>query len=122
MACAAARAAPAPRVLLGCALATVLTGCSSTSEPTLLFADPGKYAYHNCEQIAGEIKNWTRRQQELKALLDRADQSAGGAAVGFLAYKTDYVSASEELEVLRTTAHSKNCDQGEAWRSSTAIR
>ncbi|HEY6258348.1 MAG TPA: hypothetical protein VIY51_21400 [Xanthobacteraceae bacterium] len=87
-----------------------------------LFAEPGKYAYHSCAQIAGEIKNWTRRQQELKFLMDRADQGVGGAAVGFIAYKADYVTAGEELELLRATGRSKKCEQDETWRSNTVIR
>ena len=68
------------------------------------------------------IKTWSRRQQELRSLMDRADQGAGGAAVGFIAYKADYVTASEELEVLNATARSKKCDQEETWRSNTVIR
>jgi hypothetical protein len=113
---------PVLGVLVVGALAAPLAACSSTSEATFLFAEPGKYAYYNCPQLAVELKNWTKRQQELKSLLDRAEQSAGGAAVGFLAYRGDYVNAGEELQMLHTTAHSKNCDQDEAWRSSTAIR
>lgn len=104
------------------ALAAPLAACSSTSETTFLFAEPGKYAYYNCAQLAVELKTWTKRQQELKSLLDRADQSAGGTAVGFLAYRGDYVSTSEELEMLHTAAHNKNCEQSESWGSSTAIR
>jgi hypothetical protein len=103
-------------------LAALLAACSSTSETSFLFAEPGKYAYYNCPQLAVELKTWTKRQQELKSLLDRADQSAGGTAVGLLAYRGDYVSASEELQMLHSTAHSKNCEQDESWRSSTAIR
>jgi hypothetical protein len=118
--------AAAGRAILGVLvvgmLASPLAACSSTSEATFLFAEPGKYAYYNCAQLAVELKSWTKRQQELKSLLDRADQSAGGTAVGFLAYRGDYVNASEELQMLHTTAHSKNCEQDDAWRSSTAIR
>jgi hypothetical protein len=118
--------AAAGRAILGVLvvgiLAAPLAACSSTSEATFLFAEPGKYAYYNCPQLAVELKNWTKRQQELKSLLDRADQSAGGTAVGLLAYRGDYVNAGEELQMLHTTAHNKNCEQDEAWRSSTAIR
>jgi hypothetical protein len=101
----------------------VLTACSSSSETSFsLFADPGKYLYHTCAQIAAEQKNWTQRQQDLKALIDKADRSPGGAAVGFVAYKADYVAAGEELEVLQSTARSKKCEQEETWRSNSVIR
>jgi len=117
------RAKPAG-LAAGIALAgAMLTACSSSSElGYTLFADPGKYQYYNCAQIAAETKNWSRREQELKNLMDKADQSAGGAAVGLIAYKADYVAAGEELEQLRSAARSKGCAQDEGWRSNTAIR
>jgi hypothetical protein len=113
-----------PRAVAGIALAgAMLAACSSTSETGYsLFADPGKYQYYNCAQIAVAMKTYSTRQQELKTLMDRADQSAGGAAVGFIAYKAEYVAVNEELDTLHATARSKSCAQDEAWRSSTVIR
>ena len=37
------------------------------------------------------------REQELRQLMDKAEQSAGGAVVNLLAYKADHVAAREEL-------------------------
>ena len=108
-----------------CAFLTcgLLTGCSSGSDTSFTFlADPGKYEFYSCEQLATDTKALTKRRQDLKSLMDRADQSAGGAAVGFIAYKADYVAAEEEVGALRSTARSKSCDQDATWRSSTAIR
>ncbi len=102
---------------------STLGACSTSSDSSYsLFVDPSQFSYYTCPQIAADIKTWTKRQQDLKALMDRADQSAGGAAVGFIAYKADYVTAGEELDLLHATARSKKCDQDEAWRSSTVIR
>ena len=42
-------------------------------------------------------------------LMDKAEQSTGGAIVNVIAYQTDYVSATEEVKVLDATARSKNC-------------
>lgn len=119
-----ARGAPFAAHVLGVILAgTMLTACSTSSDSNFsFFADPGKYQYHTCAQIAGELKNWSQRQRDLKALIDKADQSAGGAAVGFIAYKADYVTATEELEQLHSTARSKKCETEETWRSNTVIR
>jgi hypothetical protein len=125
----AAKPVAAYRVRRAAALAAVvlagplLAACSSSGETSFsLFAEPGKYLYYTCVQIAAETKGAAKREQDLKALMDRAAQSTGGAAVGFIAYKTDYVAASEELESLHAAARSKNCDQDPTWRSSTAIR
>lgn len=89
--------------------------------PTL-FVEPGKYAFHSCAQIGDQIKSWTKRREELKSLMERADQSAGGAAVSLIAYRADYVAAGEELDQLHATAHEKKCDQDATWGSSTVIR
>jgi len=110
-------------IMMVLAAGLLLGACSSGPDSSFsLFAEPGKYQYHSCDQIAGEMKTWSRREQELKTLMDRADQSAGGAAVGIIAYKADYVAAGEELDLLRATAHSKKCDQAASWRSDGVIR
>jgi hypothetical protein len=102
----------------------MLAACSSSSDTSSFsfFVDPGKYQYHTCVQIAAELKNWTQRQKDLKALIDKADESPAGAAVGFIAYKADYVAAGEELEQIHSAARSKKCEVEETWRSNTVIR
>jgi hypothetical protein len=115
---------PLAAVVAGTVMAGAMLGaCSSSSDSKFsLFAEPGKYQYHNCAQIAAEMKAQSQRKQDLKALMDKADQSVGGAAVGFIAYKAEYVSAGEELESLQSAARGKNCEQDATWRSSTVIR
>jgi hypothetical protein len=73
-------------------------------------ADPGKYQFYNCEQLAGQRTYWTNRELELKLLMDKADQGTGGAVVNVIAYQADYVTAREELKVIDATARAKNCD------------
>ncbi len=124
----AGRRAPRAALLAAVRIGTVLAGallaaCSSSSDTSFsLFADPGKYEYYSCEQIAGQLKSLSDRVHELKSLMERADQSVGGTAVGFIAYKAEYVAANEEVATLQSTARSKNCAQDPAWRSNTAIR
>ena len=101
----------------------LLAGCSSISDnPFTVFADPGKYQYNNCEQIAGQRQYWSSREKELRMLMDKAEQSAGGAVVNVLAYKADHVAANEELKVLESTARSKNCDSPANWKSNSTVR
>jgi hypothetical protein len=105
---------------LACAF---LPGCSSGSDSSFTFlADPGKYEFYSCEQLVADMKGLTKRRDDLKALMDRADQSAGGTAVGLIAYRTDYISAGEEQKLLASAARSKNCTQPETWLSNTAVR
>ena len=110
-------------VLAGAAAGAWLQGCASTIDtPLTVFADPGKYDYNNCEQMAEQKKKWVTREQELRQLMDKADQSAGGAVVNVLAYKADHIAALEELKLLEAAGRSKKCDPSEKWRSNTVVR
>jgi hypothetical protein len=101
----------------------LLAGCASTGgNAVTVFADPGKYQFSSCEQLANQRKNWSSREQELRLLMDRAEQSTGGAVVNVLAYKADYVAASEELKIVENAARAKNCDTPDTWRSNSVVR
>src|SRR5262249_14740482 len=99
-----------------------LTGCSTADSTLTVFADPGQYEYHSCEQLAGERKHWAGREHELKLLMDKAEQSAGGGFINAVAYKADYVAASEELKLIELAARAKSCDNPANWRSNSAVR
>jgi hypothetical protein len=101
---------------------TLLSGCATPSDSSMtVFADPAKYQYSSCEQLANHRQTWTTKEQELKQLMDRAEQGAGGALVNVLAYKADYVAATEELKLLERAARAKHCSSPENWSSSSAI-
>jgi hypothetical protein len=96
--------------VLALAVGASLSACSSMSDnPFTPFADPGTYAFHNCEQIAGLQASFRTREQELRMLMDKAEQSTGGAIVNVIAYQAEYAKARDELKVLEATARSKNC-------------
>src|SRR4030095_12545276 len=64
------------RLLPLCAL---LGGCAAgAGDGPFFFADPGKYQFHSCEQLAVASKQKRDRQRELKELIDKAEQAAGG--------------------------------------------
>jgi hypothetical protein len=104
----------APRVALsidGFLVGGFMLACSPAAMgPVTVFADPGKYEYYSCEQIAAQRTYWTGRELEMKLLMDKADQGTGGTVVNVIAYQGDYVVAREELKVIDATARAKNCD------------
>jgi hypothetical protein len=101
----------------------LLAGCSSSGDnPLTIFADPGQYQYSTCEQLTGQRQFWAGREKELKLLMDKADQGAGGAIVNVLAYKSDYIAAGEQLKVLEATARAKNCQTPSTWPSNSAVK
>jgi hypothetical protein len=98
----------AARPLWLVALCALVTGCASSDGP-YFFADAGKYQFHNCEQLATASKQKRDRQRELKELIDKAEQAAGGQIVSLLAYRSDYVAVNEEIQVIDSTLRDKNC-------------
>ena len=110
-------AALALRLAVPCLM---LAGCATSSVD--FFADSGKYQYHTCDQLAAAAKSQGTRERELRELMDKAGQSAGGAVVSVLAYQADYVAVSEELRVIDATARAKNCQSSATWQSNGAIR
>ena len=103
----------------------LLAGCASEISNPLMggfFADPGKYEYYSCEQIAANRKAVEAREQQLKLLMDKAEKGDGGAVVNVIAYKGEYVAAQDELKVIDATARDKKCKTPENWSSTSAIR
>jgi hypothetical protein len=66
----------APLVALTSAvICGLLFGCSPAAMgPTTFLADPGKYDYYSCEQLAEQRKIAADRELELKLLMDKAEQ------------------------------------------------
>jgi hypothetical protein len=109
--------------ILALSAGALLSACSSAGDSRLtVFADPGQYDFYSCDQIAVQQKYWQTREEELRQLMAKAEQSTGGAFVNVIAYQADYVSAKEQLQVLAATARAKNCATAENWRSNSNIR
>jgi hypothetical protein len=119
----ASRAGRALRSAVPLVTLALLSACAAAgNNPMTMFADPGKYEFYDCEQLAAQRKHWSGREQELKQLMDRAGQSAGGSVVNLLAYRADHVAAREELVVVENAARAKNCDTPGTWRSNSAVQ
>ena len=89
---ASAMGSPTPTLrgaLFGLGMAA-LAGCGMTDDPGSLLIDPGRYSAYHCDDLAARWKGLVAREKDLRALMDKADQTAGGAVIGSLAYRTDY--------------------------------
>ena len=109
------------------ALALTLFGaaaCSTSSNvDVMLFADPGKYEYHTCEQILKAGNAVAARELKLRELIQKAEQSAGGALVEHAwPIAANIAPWSRSLAVIDTVSRRKNCLTPPTWRSSTAIQ
>jgi hypothetical protein len=85
-----------------------LAGCAANDRGALLI-DPGRYDLFKCDDLANRWKLVSGREKELRALMDRASQTGGGAVVGSLAYRTDYETVLSDERLLQRTAAAKNC-------------
>ncbi|MGH6769515.1 MAG: hypothetical protein ACRECO_10910 [Xanthobacteraceae bacterium] len=104
-------------------LCMALVGCSSTGEyGVALFADPGKYQYHNCQQLAEAAKATQTRHQELQQLIEKANQGLAGPVISAAVYRTEHRSTGEELVLIARTQRTKNCLTSSNWRSNAAVR
>jgi len=113
-------------ILRASVLALVAFGaaaCSTSSNlQVMLFADPGKYEYHTCEQILKSGQAVAAREATLRELIQKAEQSAGGGIVSTVAYRGEYRTVVEELAVIDGVSRRKSCNTPPSWRSSTAIQ
>jgi nitrous oxidase accessory protein NosD len=111
------------RAMLLAAILVAVAACStSSSVDVMLFADPGKYEYHTCDQILKAGNAVADRELKLRTLIQKAEQAAGGSVVSTLAYRGEYRTVVEELGVIDTVSRRKNCLTPPTWRSSTAIQ
>jgi hypothetical protein len=113
------------RVTRGLVLALALSGaagCSTSSNlSVMLFANPGKYEYHTCDQIQTASRGMVAREKVLRELIEKAERGAAGSVVSTIAYRGEHRTVVEEIEVIEATSRRKNCLTPSTWRSNTAI-
>src|SRR5262245_6468893 len=109
----------APALLSVVLLSVALSGCAS--ESFLVFGDSGKYQFHNCDQLAAAAKQQGERRRDLKELIDKSEQAAGGVIVSMMAYRSDYLAVNEDLRVIEATHRPKNGQTPPTWQSNSAI-
>jgi hypothetical protein len=111
------------RVIALPVLCVALAGCSAGGGYGFaLFADPGQYQYHNCQQLAEAAKITRARHQELQELIDKADRGLAGPVISAAVYRTEHRSTGEELVVIERAQRAKNCLTTSNWRSNAVVR
>jgi len=94
-------------------IAASLVGCAvATDDFSRAFVDPTKFDLLPCSELANRFETIAKREQELRALMDKAAESTGGAMVSAVAYRTDYLNARGELKLLQEVGQRKNCPMG----------
>jgi hypothetical protein len=97
-----------PDALLGFSIVAPVGGCGSDGAGAI-FVDPGRYSLYHCDDLAARKKKLIERENELRGLIEKANESAGGAVIGSLAYRSDYESVLAEGKLLQRNAVEKHC-------------
>ncbi|HXX52175.1 MAG TPA: twin-arginine translocation pathway signal [Xanthobacteraceae bacterium] len=94
--------------LLSFGVVALMGGCGSDGAGAI-FVDPGRYSLYHCDDLAAQKKKLIDRENELRGLIEKANESVGGAVVGSLAYRSDYEAVLAEEKLLQRKAAEKNC-------------
>ena len=98
--------------MIAIGLPALLTSCAAGPHAENFYVAPGKYVLYDCAQLADAAAQFEKRDRELKALMARARQGAGGELVSAFAYEPDYYSNLGELKDVRREQAEKNCAAG----------
>lgn len=102
--------------------AAALAACSTTDGLDSMLVDPSRYEGYNCQELANQLKALDKREDDLRNLIDRADESSAGVVIGAFAYRTDYETAIADKKVLRRTMAEKKCQLTPASASDQILR
>jgi hypothetical protein len=88
-----------------------LSACANMGDGPLsgAFVDPSIYDYYDCKQLETTRKTLTERAAQLQALIDKANTGFGGAVVGEVAYRNDYITARAQLKLLEENWRRNKC-------------
>ena len=88
-----------------------LGGCAGMpGSSQSLFAQPGKFHFLRCQDIAQRAIGTAKREQELTSLIDRANQSSAGPVISAMVYGPELQQVRADARQLQETANEKNCD------------
>ena len=90
---------PAAAVLL--LFGAGVSGCADVGDSfaSAAFVDPAKYELFDCKQLEAERKQLQIRTAELQGLIAKASTATGGAVIGEMVYRNDYISARAQAKL-----------------------
>ncbi len=91
-----------------------LAGCAGGLDLSSqsLFAQPGKFRFLPCKDLAVRAAAAAKREQELNSLIDRANQGTGGAIISPMVYGPDLQQVRADAQEIRQSQNEKNCNAG----------
>jgi hypothetical protein len=91
-------------------LTVPLAGCAGAIEQQSLFAQPGKFRFLPCKDLALRATALATRERELNSLMERASQGTGGSIINPLVYGPDLQQVRADTRELQKAQNEKNCN------------
>jgi hypothetical protein len=110
------------RPVLSSFVLLALAGCGLSDGAGALFVDPGRYTLYRCDDLAARRKTLATRESDLRALIERANETGAGSVIGSLAYRSDYDSVIAEEKLIQRNATEKNCTFTSQFQSDQTLR
>ena len=95
-------------------IAAPLAGCASTFDQQSLFAQPGKFRFLPCKELALRSTSLVKREQELNSLVDRAKEGPAGSIISPMVYGPELQQVRADERELAQTQAEKNCNAAPA--------
>lgn len=113
-----------PRLILcgSLLILTALTVGSCSNDPGMMSLDPAKFDFYHCDDFARRWKELISRENELRGLIEKANESNAGAVIGSIAYRSDYEIVLSEEKLLQRKADEKKCVVIPDYQSDHTIR
>lgn len=89
--------------------ALLLSGCTLPDDQALTMVNRGKYSLYDCHAIATQVRETSRREQELRTAIEKASRGPGGELIIATVYRPEYLTVKGELQELELMANQKNC-------------
>jgi len=82
----------------------------SESTTNALFSAPGQFDIYTCRDLSIQEDATKARLRQLEDLTRRAEAGPAGGVIGTVAYRSDYLRARGQLQVIRETYARRECD------------
>jgi predicted small secreted protein len=103
--------------------ALALAGCNAANGiGQLILVDPSQYDLYHCKDLSDQWALLNKREAELRAEIDRANQTAGGKVVGVVAYSSDYQTVLTQKRLVQQKAAEKKCELKQTYQSDQTVR
>ena len=103
-------------------LAALTIGSCGSDGAGAIWVDPGKFTFYHCDDLARRWEQLITRENDLRNLIDKANESSTGAVIGSIAYRSDYEAVLSQEKLLQRTAAEKKCAFMQDYQSDHTIR